>query len=221
MTGDLRRVRVDYDSEHLLESQVPATPQELFASWLADAFRAREQGLIQEPNAMALATVEESDRGRQAAARMVLLKEYDPLGLVFYTNYTSAKAAQLAAHPRATALFYWGPLFREIRFEGAVAKVAREESEAYFALRPRGAKLGAWASVQSTDVGGVGELQQAYAEAEQRFAGAELIPCPPTWGGYRLVPDRVEFWAGRPSRMHDRLVYRRDGAGWTLGRLAP
>ncbi|MBK8459049.1 MAG: pyridoxamine 5'-phosphate oxidase [Micropruina sp.] len=221
MSGDLRRVRVDYAGEHLREADVPAEPDELFARWISQAFAARDAGLIKEPNAMILATVEESDRGVQAAARAVLLKEYDALGLVFYTNYTSAKAAQLVQHPRATALFYWGPLFRQVRFEGTVTRVTRAESEEYFALRPRAAQVGAWASGQSSQVSGVEELEATYADVAQRFADVEQIPCPPTWGGYRLVPDRIEFWAGQPSRMHDRLVYTRVGEGWAVGRLAP
>lgn len=208
--------RVDYLGDHLLESRAPAEPQQLFAAWLADAFAAKERGELPEPTAMVVAT---SVQGRPSA-RTVLLKEFDPTGFVFFTNYDSDKGRALAANPEVALHFGWYPLQRQVRVEGVAARVPRAESEAYFAVRPRGSQLGAWASAQSSAVASVADLTAAYAAAEERFAGVE-VPCPDHWGGYRVTPSVVEFWQGQPSRMHDRLVYRRSGDTWTRTRLAP
>ena len=215
---DLSAERIDYRSEHLLESAVPHDPYVLFDHWLVDAFAAQQRGVLPEPTAMVVATV--GDGGRPSA-RTVLLKEVTAGGFVFYTNYHSRKGGELTAHPYAALHFGWYPLQRQVRVEGGVEQVTRAESEAYFASRPRGSQLGAWASAQSSEVDSAEELAESYAEVEARFADRE-VTCPPHWGGFRLEPTLIEFWQGRPSRMHDRLAFRRDGDGpWRLVRLAP
>jgi pyridoxamine 5'-phosphate oxidase len=212
---DLFGERVDYLSEHLLESLVPADPLELFSSWMADAFTAKERGVLPEPTAMVVATAV-ADR---PSARTVLLKSVDSRGFVFFTNYDSRKGAELAASPYVALLFGWYPLHRQVRVEGIAERTTRAESEEYFASRPRGSQLGAWASAQSRVVT-LEQLAAAYREAEERFQGTD-VPCPEHWGGYRVMPEMIEFWQGQPSRMHDRLLYRRAGDGWKIVRLAP
>ncbi|GAA2111978.1 pyridoxamine 5'-phosphate oxidase [Microlunatus panaciterrae] len=216
MSPDLAAERVDYAGDHLLETAAPADPFELFRSWLADAFDARDEGVLAEPTAMVVATVADG----RPAARTVLLKELDHAGFVFFTNYDSRKGRELDANPLVALHFGWYALHRQVRVEGSVAAVSRAESEAYFASRPRGSQLGAWASAQSREVAGLQSLLDSYAEVERRFEGVE-VPCPERWGGFRVWPEMIEFWQGQPSRMHDRLVYRRDGDGWGLVRLAP
>ena len=213
---DLSAERVDYTGAQLLEAAVPDQPIPLFETWLADALLARDQGLLAEPTAMVLATC---DQGRPSA-RTVLLKSVSAAGFVFFTNYSSHKGAQIAANPAVALHFGWYALQRQVRIEGLAEPVSRQESEDYFRTRPRGSQLGAWASAQSSVVAGREELAAAYAVAEQRFAGQE-VPCPPYWGGYRVIPTMIEFWQGQPSRMHDRLRYTRSGDGWSLTRLAP
>ncbi|WP_375433074.1 pyridoxamine 5'-phosphate oxidase [uncultured Friedmanniella sp.] len=214
---DLAQERVDYAGEQLLESEVPAEPYALFDRWLAAAFQAKADGLLPEPTAMVVAT---SADGRPSA-RTVLLKEVGPSGFTFFTNYDSRKGAELATNAAVALHFGWYPLQRQIRVEGTAAHVSRAASEAYFAVRPRGSQIGAWASRQSSDVASRDELKAAYAEVERRFADVE-VPCPPHWGGIIVTPTLVEFWQGQASRMHDRLAYRLlpDG-GWSLTRLAP
>ena len=153
---------------------------------------------------------------------MVLLRGFDQRGLVFYTNYDSRKAEDLDANPHAAALFYWPELDRQVRVEGAITRVARAESEAYFAQRPRGHQIGAWASPQSTPIPDRAFLQSLFDDAEARFADpGVVVPRPPFWGGYRLTPDVVEFWVNRVDRLHDRVRYRRAGDEWVIERLAP
>jgi len=214
--SDLGGERVDYVGDHLLESAVPDEPYALFRRWLDEAFAASDRGELAEPTAMVVATCVE----RRPRARTVLLKELTPDGFTFFTNYTSAKGAELSADPAVALHFGWHAIQRQIRVEGTAEKVARAESEAYFATRPRGSQLGAWASAQSSSVGSLAELQDAYAAAEQRFAERD-VPCPEHWGGYLVRPVEVEFWQGQPSRMHDRLVYRLADHAWTITRLAP
>jgi len=213
---DLAAERVDYSGEQLLETQVPADPFALFDRWLAAAFQAKADGLLPEPTAMVVATA----AGGRPSARTVLLKEFDPRGFTFFTNYGSRKGDELQANPQVALHFGWYPLQRQVRVEGTATRVPRAESAAYFATRPRGSQLGAWASRQSAPVASREELTAAYAAAERRFAGRD-VPCPEHWGGLRVAPALVEFWQGRPSRMHDRLAYRWTGAAWTLTRLAP
>lgn len=213
---DLAAERVDYVGDHLLESAVPADPYQLFRSWLDDAFAARDRGELAEPNAMVVATC----AAGRPRARTVLLKDLRAEGFTFFTNYTSAKGEELASDPAVALQFGWYALHRQVRVEGAAERVSRAESQAYFATRPRGSQLGAWASAQSSPVGSLADLQAAYATAEARFAGVE-VPCPEHWGGYLVRPTLIEFWQGQPSRMHDRLVYRLAASGWTITRLAP
>jgi pyridoxamine 5'-phosphate oxidase len=174
---------------------------------------------LHEPNAMVVSTV--SAEGRPSS-RMVLLKGVDERGFVFYTNYESRKGAELSATGVAALLFPWHDLQRQVRVEGPVERVSAAESEAYFASRPRGSQLGAWASPQSQEVASREELDFRYADVEQRFGDDGEVSLPPFWGGFRVVPALVEFWQGRKGRLHDRLVYRRDGDGeWRTSRLAP
>jgi pyridoxamine 5'-phosphate oxidase len=183
-----------------------------FARWFADAVAAG----LPEPNAMVLAT---ADAAGRPSARTVLLKGYDERGFTFYTNYDSRKGSELAANPYASVVFPWIGMHRQVLASGAVSPVDRAETEAYFATRPRGAQLGAWASPQSTVIAGRGVLDDALAEAARRFP--DQVPPPPHWGGFRLVPESVEYWQGRADRLHDRLRYRRNGSGWVVERLAP
>ncbi len=213
---DLSHERVDYHSAHLREADAPADPLVLVEQWLADALAAKERGDLVEPNAMVVATSVD-DRPR---ARTVLLKAVQDNSFVFYSNYDSAKGAQLEANPYVALHLGWYPLFRQLRVEGVSRRSPRAESEAYFASRPRGSQLGAWASAQSSEVASVAELDRSYAAAEARFAGAD-VPCPPHWGGFSVRPELIEFWQGQPSRMHDRLRYDRTPDGWRLTRLAP
>jgi pyridoxamine 5'-phosphate oxidase len=197
------------------EGGVDADPILQFTRWYEDA---RAAGLV-EPEAMTLAT---TGRDGRPSARMVLLKGVDQRGFVFYTNYSSRKAHELAANHAAALVFWWPPpLHRQVRIEGTVEQVSREESEAYFRTRPYGSQLGAWASHQSAVIPGRDVLEKRLEELTARFAEGE-VPLPPFWGGYRLAPDVIEFWQGRPNRLHDRLRYTREApAGWVLERLSP
>lgn len=191
-----------------------AEPAGLFAAWLADATAAG----LPEPNAMVLSTVSVAGRPR---SRSVLLKEHGPAGFVFYTNRTSAKAQDLAANRFASALFPWYALRRQVIVQGAVTPMSQADSEPYFRSRPHGSQIGAWASRQSSVIGSRAVLDEAYARLAQRWPEGTTVPMPDFWGGYRLIPDSVEFWQGRANRLHDRLRYRRDGAHWLVERLSP
>ena len=209
-------MRERYGRSSLVEADVPADPLELFAAWFVDVVGAG----VPEPNAMVLATV--SAQGRPEA-RTVLLKGYSSQGLRFFTSTTSAKGAALAARPVAALVFPWHQIERQVRVTGGVVPLPAAEVAEYFATRPRESQLGAWASPQSQVVGSREELDGLLAEAAQRFPEGTEVPVPRTWGGYLVVPDTWEFWAGRPGRMHDRLRYRRTGSSgsWHLERLAP
>jgi pyridoxamine 5'-phosphate oxidase len=186
-----------------------------FDRWFADAVAFP----LPEPNAMVVAT---ADAAGRPSGRTVLLKGYDPEGFVFYTNYDSRKGAEATANPWASLVFPWFPMQRQVVVTGQVARVDQAETEAYFASRPRGSQLGAWASAQSRVIADRAALDEAYAAVVERFAGVEPIPAPPHWGGLRVRPETVEFWQGRASRLHDRLRFRRtEGGGWVTERLAP
>lgn len=215
MTERLADMRRNYARDGLTEAQATDEPFSLFHRWFDEAVKT-EQAPI-EPNAMTLATVDADGRPH---SRVLLLKGLDAQGFTFFTNYDSAKGRQLAAHPFGAMTFFWPTLERQVRIEGRVAKVSAEESDAYYQVRPLGSRLGAWASPQSRVIADRAELESLLAATEQRF-GDTQPSCPEHWGGYRLVPDRVEFWQGRPSRLHDRLNYRLVQGAWTRERLAP
>ena len=194
------------------ERDLDPDPLRQFERWFAEA---RDFGLT-VPEAMALATA--TGEGRPSV-RMVLLKRAEERGFAFHTNYASRKGVELTANPHAALLFHWQPLGRQVRVEGRVERVTAEESEAYFRTRPLGSRLAAWASPQSRPLTDRAELERLYAEALERFG--EEVPLPPTWGGFRLVPEAYEFWEHGDDRLHDRVRYERDGGGWSTTRLAP
>jgi len=210
-------MRQTYLTSGLLEEDLADDPMTQFDAW----FCAAVQAGVGEPNAMVLATATPAG---VPSARVVLLKAYDEGGFVFYTNYDSRKAAELAGNPRAALLFPWHDLERQVRVEGVVGRTSAAESELNFSSRPRGSQLGAWASPQSAVLSSRAELAERLAEVTDRFGvheDAEPVPLPDFWGGYRLRPDVVEFWQGRSDRLHDRLRYRHRPSGWRRDRLAP
>ncbi len=209
---DLAAMRRSYALSSLDEADLAADPHTQFRRWFDEARRAQ----VDEPNAMVLATV---DADGVPSARTVLLKELDT-GFVFFTNHDSRKGQAIAAHPHAALVFLWKPLERQVCVAGRVEQVSRAESEAYFAQRPRESQLGAWASHQSHPVADRATLEAHYEAVRARHDGA-TVPCPPHWGGFRVLPDRVEFWQGRVGRLHDRLHYRRDADRWVVERLDP
>lgn len=212
-TPDIASLRAEYQLAGLDEADLTPDPLALFSRWFDEV---RTAGVL-EPNAMVLATAAVDG---QPSARTVLLKGMTEHGFVFFTNYESRKAAELGANPHCSLLFGWYELQRQVRVEGSASRIPRPDTEEYFASRPRDSQLGAWASAQSTVVGSRADLEAAYDAAERRFAGVD-VPAPPHWGGYLVVPESVEFWQGRRSRMHDRIAYRREGRGWRTDRLSP
>lgn len=205
-------LRQEYMRAGLSEADADRDPLRQFERWFADALEAK----LPLPNAMTLATVGENGA---PSARIVLLKGIERGGFVFYTNYRSRKGRELDAEASACLVFLWSELERQVRIEGTVEKVEVSDSDAYFASRPLGARLSAWASAQSEPVASRKVLEKALEEARQRYG--DDPPRPPHWGGYRVLPAEIEFWQGRANRLHDRLLYRRSDSGWEIGRLAP
>ena len=210
MNRDISDLRQDYKVGTLVEADMSGDPILQFRQWFEAA---RDQ--VKEPNAMTLATVFDG----QPQARIVLLKELDDQGFVFFTNYESDKGSALAQTPRAALCFWWEPLERQVRIQGRVEKISPEASTEYFHSRPRTSQLGAWASAQSQPLTDDHQLQAQFDKAEKRFA--DSVSRPDHWGGYRVMPDRIEFWQGRSSRLHDRFDYRLNQGQWTRQRLSP
>lgn len=206
-------IRKDYQLAALDETHTGHDPLAFFGKWFMEA----QAAAVAEVNALTLATVDAQNRPH---ARIVLLKGLDEKGFLFFTNYDSAKGNDLDANPYAALVFFWQELERQVRVEGSVERVSEEESDAYFNSRPEGSKLGAWSSPQSQVIMGREVLEQNYKVYEQKFAGGS-IPRPKHWGGYRVIPHRIEFWQGRANRMHDRIVFTRSADEWHIVRLAP
>lgn len=209
--GAIAAMRVDYVADSLDESEAAADPFEQFTAWFNSALVR-----VPEANAMILAA---ADAGGRPSARVVLLKGFSSEGFVFYTNYNSAKGRALAENPQAEILFFWQELQRQVRISGEVVRVSDEESDDYFYSRPLGSRIGATASPQSKIVASRNALEERFSAASAKYG--DNVPRPENWGGYRLVPDKIEFWQGRANRMHDRLCYRRENGSWRIERLAP
>jgi pyridoxamine 5'-phosphate oxidase len=214
MIDDVAALRREYSLRELRRASVDTDPIRQFGVWFAEAVAAQ----LPEPNAMTVATIGLNGR---PAARVLLLKGFDERGFTFFTNYASRKASQLESTPWAALVFLWKEIERQVRIEGHVERVPDDEADAYFASRPRGSQIGAWASRQSSSLASRAELEDRAAALARQFDG-DSVPRPPFWGGYRLMPESVEFWQGRASRLHDRIEYtRREDGTWSIERLSP
>ena len=213
LSQQISQLRRDYVSQPFDESHVVSDPFGQFRHWFEEALKA------EQPDVEAMTLSTSAGNGR-ISGRIVLLKGFDASGFVFFSNYESRKSRELMENPQAALTFYWHTLNRQVRIEGQIEKASRQESEEYFRTRPRGSQIGAWASPQSEEILQREVLDQRVAEIEAQFADGE-IPCPPFWGGWRLKPDHIEFWQGRESRLHDRIVYHKQGEAWRILRLAP
>ncbi|MCH2081668.1 MAG: pyridoxamine 5'-phosphate oxidase [Saprospiraceae bacterium] len=212
---NIQDLREDYSKQSLDESDIVKNPFQQFKVWFEEAMKAK----IPEPNAFTLAT---ADLSGQPSARIVLLKSFDEAGFVFYTNYNSRKGAQLAANPKAAMTFLWHELQRQIRIEGKVVKVPSETSNAYFKSRPKASQIGAWASPQSQVINNRTLLENNVQALQKEYKDTDALPRPEHWGGFLLQPKFIEFWQGRPSRLHDRIAFELDGSQkWHIKRLAP
>ncbi|MFD5795036.1 pyridoxamine 5'-phosphate oxidase [Streptomyces diastatochromogenes] len=216
---DPAAMRKQYRAAGLDAKELAAHPMDQFSRWFEDAARAALHGTLYEPNAMVVST---ADAAGRPSSRTVLMKQYDTDGFVFYTNYDSRKARELADNPYISLLFPWHPIARQVIVTGVARRTGRDETAAYFRTRPHGSQLGAWASAQSSVITSRDELDEAYAELGARYPEGEQVPVPPHWGGFRIAPETVEFWQGRENRLHDRLRYvaRPDG-DWDVERLSP
>jgi len=209
----LSNQRREYISIPMDESSVDPDPIRQFDLWFDEVLYAGQP----DPEAMTLSTATAEG---VVSARVVLLRDFDQRGFVFFTNYQSRKAREIAIHPRAALTFFWFSHDRQVRIEGIVEKITRQESEEYFQTRPRGSQLGAWASPQSDEITNRHALEESMAEIERRFKNMP-VPCPPFWGGYRVKPEKIEFWQGRENRLHDRILYTLRHGVWRISRLAP
>lgn len=214
MDRTIADLRKDYQRAQLSESEVTENPFDQFTLWFEQARNSE----VSEPNAMTLATSIDN----KPSARIVLLKGFDERGFVFYTNYQSRKGAEMASNPNAALSFFWAELERQVRIEGIIEKVTAEESDSYFQSRPKGSRLGAWASPQSQTIADRSVLEKRGEELQTQYENEEYVPRPEHWGGYRLIANYIEFWQGRSNRLHDRILYQRDVEGiWQISRLAP
>ncbi|SIQ93783.1 pyridoxamine 5'-phosphate oxidase [Pontibacter lucknowensis] len=211
---DIASIRKNYSRQALTEESVSNDPLDQFKVWLNEAILSQ----VLEPTALVLSTVSADCR---PSSRVVLLKEVSPDGFVFFTNYESRKGQEMAERPYGSMTFFWAELERQVRIEGTIEKVTSEVSDVYFHSRPRGSQIGAWASPQSREINNREELEQAEAKYEQDFANLDVVPRPQHWGGYVLKPERIEFWQGRPNRLHDRIVFEQADTQWNRKRLAP
>jgi pyridoxamine 5'-phosphate oxidase len=209
----LASLRLSYSQNELLEKNVLSNPFKQFAQWFDETLNAQ----VVEPNAMHVSTIS----NRKPHGRIVLLKGFDENGFVFFTNYESNKGKEIEANSFASLTFFWGDLERQVRIEGTIEKVSSEESDEYFHSRPRGSQIGAWVSNQSKVIDGRKVLEDRLLELERQFENTEIIPRPPHWGGYRVIPDRIEFWQGRLNRLHDRILYAKVNNDWKIERLSP